>query len=145
MEVRNKRRGRIIQNVPRRRAHKRGVRNLDYPPSVNIQSSWFIHGYKTSRKEIAMNIRELQRLPSVNLKTVKNDNMNINLVESWTKLFESQGMSHDEAEKQAKLIVPHDNPSNLTESLIKAGFTGAEAKVFIEGRGGTDNLTESAK
>jgi hypothetical protein len=121
------------------------VKNIDYPPSVNIHSLWFIHGYKTSRREVEMNINELLRLRPVNLKTVKTDNMNINLVESWSRFFESQGMSHEEAEKQARLTVAKDGKGNLLDRLQLAGFTEAEANAFIEGRGGADNLTEAAK
>ena len=174
MEARNKRRGRLIQNIPRRRAHKRGVKNLDYPPSVNIQSSWFIHGYKTCGKEINMNIREMlkrtdetiRRSIETNKKahesirgagvTIKNFSLSSNekpenlvereeLVRSWSRLFESQGMPHDEAEKQARLTVAQDGKGNLLESLKRAGFTDAQAKFFIEGRGGADNLTEISK
>ena len=131
MEVRNKRRGRLKQNVPRRRY------------IVNIRSSWSDYEYKTSRKEIDMNIRELQRLPAVNLKTVKTDDVNINLVDSWSRFFESQGMSHEDAEKQALLTVTQNQTnSNLTESLIKAGYTDDQVKYFLEGRGGADNLME---
>jgi hypothetical protein len=58
---------------------------------------------------LKMDIQEFSRLRDVNLKTVHNDNANINLV----------------------------------ESLKKAGFSEDQIKYFLEGRGGSDDLTES--
>jgi DNA-binding protein H-NS len=140
MKARSQYRKRLRMNAPRR-----GV-------IANIPSSWYIHGYKLDEKENEMNIQELTRfkkeptrLKNVNLKTVGGEDVYVNLVEGWTRLFESQGMSHSDAEKQAQQTVAQDQDSagDLIESLKKAGFTEDQMKYFLEGRGGADDLTET--
>jgi hypothetical protein len=148
---RNKRRGRILQNVP----HRRSI--------VNIRSSWSDYEYKTSREEIDMDIQELlkrteetiRRSKEVNEKakegirsaeeTIKHLTLveREELVKSWSRLFESQGMSRDEALKQARITVTQGGKGNLLDSLKLAGFTEAQANSFIKGRGGVDDLTDT--